>query len=151
MTNGLGDLYKEVIIDHSRNPRNFGKLEEATQSAEGVNPLCGDELKVYVKLDGDKISDIAFEGMGCAISQASASLMTSAVKGVGEDEALEMFEHVHQMLVGGEIDEAERQSLGKLAALSGVSEFPMRVKCASLAWHTLRSALKDPSEKVTTE
>ena len=136
----LNDLYRDVILDHNRRPRNFGSLESADASVEGFNPLCGDRLTLRLKLSDDTISDIRFEGQGCAISTASASLMTEAVKGKRREEALELFERVHQLLT----DDAapEPSELGKLAALSGVREYPARVKCASLCWHTLASALK---------
>jgi nitrogen fixation NifU-like protein len=137
----LNDLYRDVILDHNRHPRNFGVLEPADASVEGVNPLCGDRLTVRLKMTGDCIADIRFEGEGCAISTASASLMTEAVKGRSRAAALALFERVHQLLTD---DAAPSDELGKLAALSGVREFPARVKCASLCWHTLVSALKAP-------
>ncbi len=149
----LGDLYQEVIIDHSRRPRNFGELEGATRTAEGFNPLCGDQLTLYVKLADGQIEDIAFQGVGCAIAQASASLMTTALKGKKEEEALALFGRVHALLTEGPNGEVPPEGLGKLAVLSGVWEFPMRVKCATLAWHTLRSALESEStvDRVSTE
>ena len=147
----LADLYQEVIIDHGRQPRNFGELEVATGTAEGVNPLCGDQLTLYVKLADGRIADIAFQGAGCAISQASASLMTTALKGKSQDEALDLFERVHAMLTEGPNANVQPEELGKLAVLSGVWEFPMRVKCATLAWHTLRSALEPDGARVSTE
>jgi nitrogen fixation NifU-like protein len=136
----LNDLYRDVILDHNRRPRNFGNLESADASVEGFNPMCGDHLTLRVKLNDDTISDIRFEGQGCAISTASASLMTEAVKGKSRGEALDLFERVHQLLTDDAAPPAEE--LGKLAALSGVREYPARVKCASLCWHTLASALK---------
>ena len=136
----LNDLYRDVILDHNRRPRNFGILESADASVEGFNPMCGDHLTLRLKLDDDTISDIRFEGQGCAISTASASLMTEAVKGKSRGEALDLFERVHQLLTDDAAPPA--QELGKLAALSGVREYPARVKCASLCWHTLASALK---------
>ena len=136
----LNDLYRDVILDHNRRPRNFGNLESADASVEGFNPLCGDHLTLRLKLNDDTISDIRFEGQGCAISTASASLMTEAVKGKSRGEALDLFERVHQLLTDDAAPPA--QELGKLAALSGVREYPARVKCASLCWHTLASALK---------
>jgi nitrogen fixation protein NifU and related proteins len=151
MSNDLGDLYQEVIMDHSRHPQNFHQLNDATRTAEGVNPLCGDQLMLYVKLVGDRIEDIAFEGAGCAISMASASLMTAALKGKREDEALTLFEFVHAMLTERPSDEPPLPELGKLEVLSGVSAFPMRVKCATLAWHTLRSVLEGNHELVSSE
>ena len=147
----LGDLYQEVIIDHGRRPRNFGELEDATRTAEGFNPLCGDQLTLYVKLADGRIADIAFQGAGCAISQASASLMTTALKGKSQDEALDLFERVHAMLTEGPNANVQPEELGKLAVLSGVWEFPMRVKCATLAWHTLRSVLEPDGARVSTE
>jgi nitrogen fixation NifU-like protein len=138
----LNDLYRDVILDHNRNPRNFGDLPGSNASVEGFNPLCGDRLTLKLKVDGEKISDIRFEGQGCAISTASASLMTEAVKGKTRGEALQLFERVHQLLTDEHA--AADEDLGKLAALSGVREYPARVKCASLCWHTLSSALKDP-------
>ena len=151
MSGDLADLYQEVIIDHGRRPRNFRELEGATRPAEGVNPLCGDQLTLYVKLADGHIADIAFQGSGCAISQASASLMTAALKGKTEQEALALFGRVHTMLTEGPDREAGVAELGKLAVLSGVWEFPMRVKCATLAWHTLRSALEPDGARTSTE
>jgi nitrogen fixation NifU-like protein len=149
----LTDLYRDVILDHNRQPRNFGALEPADASVEGFNPLCGDRLTVRLRLAGDKISDIRFEGQGCAISTASASLMTEAVKGKTREQALQLFERIHQLLTDDAAPPADE--LGKLAALSGVREYPARVKCASLCWHTLASALRstDPqtAPAVTTE
>ncbi len=137
----LTDLYRDVILDHNRRPRNFGPLEQADALAEGFNPLCGDRLTVRLNLADDRIENIRFEGQGCAISTASASLMTEAVKGKTRGEALALFDRVHRLLTD---DAAGAQDLGKLAALSGVREYPARVKCASLCWHTLASALKSP-------
>ena len=137
----LNDLYRDVILDHNRRPRNFGGLDPADASVEGFNPMCGDRLTVRLKMDGDAIADIRFEGQGCAISTASASLMTEAVKGMSRDAALALFDRVHHLLTD---DAASSDELGKLAALSGVREFPARVKCASLCWHTLVTALKSP-------
>jgi nitrogen fixation NifU-like protein len=136
----LNDLYRDVILDHNRQPRNFGALEPADASVEGFNPMCGDHLTLRLRLNQDTISDIRFEGQGCAISTASASLMTEAVKGKSRGEALKLFDRVHQMLTDDAAPPADE--LGKLAALSGVREYPARVKCASLCWHTLASALK---------
>ncbi len=147
----LGDLYQEVIIDHSRRPRNFRELEGATRTVEGVNPLCGDQLTLYVMLADGRIADVAFQGTGCAISQASASLMTAALKGKTQDEALALFGRVHAMLTEGPNGEAGPPELGKLAVLSGVWQFPTRVKCATLAWHALRSALEADGAPVSTE
>ena len=142
----LNDLYRDVILDHNRQPRNFGALEPADASVEGFNPMCGDHLTLRLRLNQDTISDIRFEGQGCAISTASASLMTEAVKGKSRGEALKLFERVHQLLTDDAAPPAEE--LGKLAALSGVREYPARVKCASLCWHTLASALRSPDPQV---
>ncbi len=149
----LADLYQEVIIDHGRRPRNFRELEGATRTVEGVNPLCGDQLTLYVMLADGRIADVAFQGTGCAISQASASLMTAALKGKTQDEALALFGRVHAMLTEGPNGEAGPPELGKLAVLSGVWQFPTRVKCATLAWNALRSALESEStvDRVSTE
>jgi nitrogen fixation NifU-like protein len=144
----LADLYRDVIVDHNRSPRNRGRLPGASRHAEGNNPLCGDRLQLDVDLAGDLIRDLRFEGSGCAISTASASLMSEAVKGLTRAEAAELFALVHGMLTGGPADAAR---LGKLAALAGVREFPARVKCASLAWHTLNAALAGDGAPVTTE
>ena len=145
----LKDLYRDVILDHNRRPRNFGRVEPADGRADGHNPLCGDRLSLSVRLSGDRIEDIRFEGTGCAISTASASLMTEAVKGKDRACVRELFDKVHALLT--QPDVAPDAALGKLAALSGVREFPARVKCASLAWHTLRAALQGKQDKVTTE
>jgi nitrogen fixation NifU-like protein len=144
----LKDLYRDVILDHNRQPRNFGELERADGRAEGHNPLCGDRLSLSVRLDGERIADIRFEGKGCAISTASASLMTEAVKGKDRREVRALFDRVHALLT--EPGAAPDATLGKLAALSGVREFPARVKCASLCWHTLNAALGNGAT-VTTE
>jgi nitrogen fixation NifU-like protein len=141
----LNDLYRDVILDHNRQPRNFGALDPADASVEGFNPMCGDHLTLRLRLNQDTISDIRFEGQGCAISTASASLMTEAVKGKSRGEALKLFERVHQLLTDDAAPPADE--LGKLAALSGVREYPARVKCASLCWHTLASALKSTDLK----
>jgi nitrogen fixation NifU-like protein len=134
----LKDLYRDVILDHNRKPRNFGRLDPADAQAEGHNPLCGDRLSVFVRLNGDRIEDLRFEGKGCAISTASASLMTEAVKGKTRAAVDAIFHRVHDLLTREDAPAAE--DLGKLAALSGVREFPVRVKCASLCWHTLNAA-----------
>lgn len=147
----LRDLYQEVVIDHGKRPRNFRKIEDASCTAEGFNPLCGDQLRVYIRLADGVIEDIAFQGAGCAISQASASLMTLAVKGKKAEEALALFVRVHTLLTEGPNAQVTPAELGKLAVLSGVWEFPVRVKCATLAWHTLRSALEDGGSQVSTE
>jgi nitrogen fixation protein NifU and related proteins len=145
----LKDLYRDVILDHNRRPRNFGRLEGAARHAEGHNPLCGDRLTVSVTLDGERIDDIRFEGSGCAISTASASLMTEAVKGKDKAAVRELFAKVHALLT--QPDSTPDATLGKLAALSGVREFPARVKCASLCWHTLNAALESGAATVSTE
>jgi len=147
----LSDLYQEVILDHNRRPRNWGSLPDATRSAEGYNPLCGDRLKLHVKIDGDRLAGVAFEGSGCAISKASASLMTDAVKGHTIAEALDLFDRVHIMLTTPVDQPVDEESVGKLAVLSGVREFPTRVKCASLAWHTLKSVIIGSHEVAKTE
>ncbi len=150
MSTELDDLYQEVILDHGRRPRNFRVIADADRRAEGLNPLCGDHFKLYVKLDGDVIQDIAFEGSGCAISKASASLMTSSVKGKTVAQAEELFSRFHTLVTEGP-DKVSLSELGKLAALSGVCEFPTRVKCASLVWHTLKNALDAQQKLVSTE
>ena len=146
----LRELYQEVILDHNKRPRNFGELEGADRHADGYNPLCGDKLAVYVNLDGDVITDVSFLGSGCAISKASASLMTDAVKGKTLGEAQQLFERFHRMVTESEAP-TDVESLGKLAVLSGVRDYPTRVKCASLAWHTLRAACDGAHELVSTE
>lgn len=151
MSDELRELYQEVIVDHGRRPRNFRLIEGATHTAEGFNPLCGDELKIYLRLADGLITDIAFQGAGCAISQASASLLTLAVKGQTPQQALALFARVHALLTEGPNAQVPSAELGKLAVLAGVWEFPVRVKCASLAWHTLRSALEGGDAPVTTE
>ena len=145
----LKELYRDVILDHNRKPRNFGRLEPADGRAEGHNPLCGDELSLFVRMDGERIADVRFEGKGCAISTASASLMTEAVRGKDRAAVRELFDKVHTLLT--QQDAPLDGSLGKLAALSGVREFPARVKCASLCWHTLNAALGSGATAVTTE
>jgi len=145
----LKDLYRDVIIDHNRQPRNFGRLAPADAHAEGFNPLCGDRLDLYVALDGERLKDLKFEGKGCAISVASASLMTEALKGKTRAEARRYFDEVHALLT--QPDHVPTLDLGKLAALSGVREFPVRVKCASLCWHTLNAALDQQTAPVSTE
>ncbi len=143
----LRDLYQEVIVDHNRDPRNFRRLEQPTHRLEGFNPLCGDRLTVYLQVDDDTITDLAFEGSGCAISVASASLMTEALKGRPVTTAEELFTQVHELLTGT----SESVPDGKLAVLTGVREYPSRIKCATLAWHTLNSALHGGREPVKTE
>ena len=146
----LNELYQNVILEHNRSPRNYHAMDDADHKAEGHNPLCGDRLIVWVRLDDDVIQDASFQGSGCAISKASASLMTDAVKGRTRREAEELFGRFHR-LVTGTLDPAESETLGKLAVFSGVSEFPVRVKCASLSWHTLKAALDAPGLTVSTE
>ena len=148
MTSDLNDLYQEVILDHNRRPRNFHALADASHSAEGYNPLCGDRLTLYLRVDGDVISDAAFEGSGCAISKASASIMTDAIKGSRIPDAQLLFERFHRMVTTPPDEDVE--DMGKLSAFAGVREFPVRIKCASLAWHTLRAAL-DRKQKASTE
>jgi nitrogen fixation NifU-like protein len=145
------DLYQEMILDHYKNPRNCCSMAHPTHCAEGDNPLCGDHLEVFLNVDGNIIKDINFQGSGCAISQASASMMTENLKGHTVEEAMVVFDKVHVMLTGQHPNEETPQELGKLEALSGVVQFPMRVKCASLAWHTLKSALKEKAETASTE
>jgi nitrogen fixation protein NifU and related proteins len=149
----LRDLYQEVILDHNKRPRNFRRLEGATRTREGFNPLCGDRLTLFLELDGNVIRDVAFQGSGCAISKASASLMTDAVKGRTVAEARELFGRFHDMVTAAPDVPAEERGLGKLAVFAGVREYPARVKCASLAWHTLHAAVApdEAPEVVTTE
>ena len=144
----LKDLYRDIIVDHNRHPRNFREIADADRRADGFNPLCGDKLTVYVKLDGDRISDVSFNGSGCAISVASASLLTESVKGRSIAEAEELFAQMHRLLT---LDDAavDIPALGKLGALSGVRAFPARVKCASLCWHTLDAALHSHDQAST--
>src|SRR3990167_1819230 len=138
----LRDLYQEVILDHNRSPRNFHILATANRVAEGHNPLCGDEVKVFMELDGNVIADIAFQGRGCAISKASASMMTSGLKGKTTDEAEALFDEVHRMIAGDGDVQPDADILGRLTVLGGVREFPNRVKCATLPWHTMKGALR---------
>ncbi len=145
----LKELYRDVILDHNKRPRNFGRLDPADAHADGHNPLCGDRLSVFVKMDGDRIADLRFEGKGCAISTASASLMTEAVKGKDKAAVGQLFEKIHTLLTQQNVEPTP--DLGKLAALSGVREFPSRVKCASLCWHTLNAALERGVRTVSTE
>ena len=144
----LGELYQEVILDHYRKPRNFGLLPEANRSAEGHNPLCGDHVFVHLRLKGETIDDVKFQGKGCAISTASASMMTEAVRGKTRGEAETLFERFHALVTGAD---GKSAGLGKLEAFGGVSEFPLRVKCASLAWHTLKAALEGSQTSISTE
>lgn len=145
----LRDLYQEVILEHSKAPRNYRELKAADHKAEGYNPLCGDRYTVYLQMEGDSIRDIGFQGSGCAISKASASMMTQSLKGKTRAEAQELFDNFHQVVTGRAND--DQPELGKLAVFSGVSEFPLRVKCATLAWHTLQAALEGKQEAVSTE
>ena len=146
----LSDLYQEVILDHNKNPRNFRKIEDPDKFADGNNPLCGDKLQVYLKMDGDVVEDVAFQGSGCAIFKASASIMTQTVKGKTKAEAEKMFDEFHRMVTGKLDIETDENDLGKLRIFAGVLEFPARVKCASLSWHTVNAALQG-EEEVSTE
>ncbi|MEM1201997.1 MAG: Fe-S cluster assembly sulfur transfer protein SufU [Acidobacteriota bacterium] len=145
----LRQLYQEIILDHYRSPRNFGPLEDANHDACGHNPLCGDRVQVFLKVEDGKVHDIAFEGAGCAISTASASLMSEAVKGKDVDEARDLFERFHDMVTG--VEDVGEHDLGKLEALAGVRDLPVRIKCATLAWHTFRAALEQNPESISTE
>jgi nitrogen fixation protein NifU and related proteins len=147
----LRDLYQDVILEHSKTPRNYRELPAANHKAEGFNPLCGDRFTVYVTLDGDAIRDVSFQGSGCAISKASASMMTQSVKGKTTAEAEKIFERFHEMVTGHAPANQDESELGKLTVFSGVSEFPVRVKCATLAWHTLHAALEGTQDSVSTE
>ena len=146
----LRDLYQEVILEHSKAPRNYRQLGAANHHAEGFNPLCGDHFTVYLELEGDAIRDVSFQGSGCAISKASASMMTQAVKGKSKAEASKLFHTFHKLVTTGQAN-GNQSDLGKLAVFSGVSEFPVRVKCATLAWHTLQAALEGKQDPVSTE
>jgi nitrogen fixation NifU-like protein len=145
----LRDLYQDVILEHSKAPRNFRELAAANHKAEGFNPLCGDHFTLYLELDGDSIRDITFQGSGCAISKASASMMTQALKGKTKNEAEALFAKFHKVVTGQA--NGNQSELGKLAVFSGISEFPVRVKCATLAWHTLQAALEGKQDPVSTE
>ena len=147
----LRDLYQEMILGHSKSPHNRRAMPEASRTAQGFNPLCGDKVKLYVQLEGDRIADVSFEGSGCAISTASASLLTDALKGKTVAEADALFEKFHSLVTGRNSQGAAHEDLGKLEVFGGVAEFPMRVKCATLVWHTLRSALAGAHEPVSTE
>ncbi|RKY94357.1 MAG: SUF system NifU family Fe-S cluster assembly protein [Ignavibacteriae bacterium] len=151
MDQELKELYQQVILDHNKSPRNFRKMENASSQAEGYNPLCGDHIDVYVLVEDGIVKDVSFNGEGCAISKASASVMTSMLKGKSKEEAEKLFNKFHNLVTGKLGDDPEVEDLGKLAVFAGVQEFPIRVKCASLAWHTLMSALSDNENKVTTE
>jgi nitrogen fixation NifU-like protein len=147
----VSELYQQVILDHYKQPRNFHRLPDANRKAEGNNPLCGDQITVFLHLDGDIIRDISFEGAGCAISKASASMMTAALKGKTRAEAKLLFDKFHKMVTGNPERRSDPAGLGKLEVFCGVSEFPVRVKCASLAWHTMNAALDGRDETVSTE
>ena len=147
----LTELYQELILDHNKSPRNFHALKGANRKAEGYNPLCGDRITLYLQMEGDVIKDVGFEGTGCAISKASSSMMTATVKGKTRTEAEAIFENFHNMLTGGRGKSFDKEKLGKLAVFAGVSEFPVRVKCATLAWHTLRSGIETNGAIVSTE
>ena len=151
MDQELKELYQQVILDHNKSPRNFRKMENASSQAEGYNPLCGDHIDVYVLVEDGIVKDVSFNGEGCAISKASASVMTSMLKGKSKEEAEKLFNKFHDLVTGKLGDDMDVNELGKLAVFAGVQEFPIRVKCASLAWHTLMSALEDKEKKVTTE
>jgi nitrogen fixation NifU-like protein len=144
----LSDLYQEVILDHGRNPRNFRVMADATATAEGLNPLCGDHYHVFLKMDGERVADVSFQGSGCAISKASASMMTDCLKGCPVADACALFERFHSMVTTP--PDVGVEDLGKLSALAGVRQFPVRVKCASLAWHTFKAALNQ-AQRATTE
>ncbi len=147
----LRDLYQEVILEHSKSPRNYRELKPADHKAEGYNPLCGDRFTIYLQMDGDSICDIGFQGSGCAISKASASMMTQALKGKTKEEAEKLFHRFHEVVTGKTESHGHEAELGKLAVFAGVSEFPLRVKCATLAWHTLEAAIEGKQEAVSTE
>jgi nitrogen fixation NifU-like protein len=151
MNQELRELYQQVILDHNKSPRNFRQMENATQHAEGYNPLCGDHIDIYLLMEDGVVKDVSFKGEGCAISKASASLMTSILKGKTKEEAEKLFEKFHDLVTGKLGQNPDIEELGKLAVFAGVQEFPVRVKCASLAWHTMINALKGKQEKVSTE
>ena len=146
----LSELYQQVILDHNKKPRNFRRLDNANHTAEGYNPLCGDQLTVYLDLENDQVKDVGFEGSGCAISKAAASMMTQAVKGKSKEQVENLFNEFHSMVTGELNEETEANSLGNLKIFAGVREFPVRVKCATLAWHTLHAAL-NKQEQISTE
>jgi len=147
----LRELYQTTILDHNKKPRNFRVPEHVNREAQGVNPLCGDEVRVMLEVEDGVVTDVGFQGSGCAISTASASMMTETVKGKPVEEVLQLFEGFHDLLTGPPVDEVELGEMGKLAVFAGVREFPMRVKCATLPWHTLKSALEQSGEVVRTE
>ena len=145
----LGELYQDLIVDHSKHPRNFGKIDPADHQATGYNPLCGDKVTVYLKIENGVVSDVRFEGVGCAISTASASLMTERLKGKTEAEAQKLFESFHSLVTEGKLDPALMEQLGKLKVFSGVKDYPLRVKCATLSWHTFRAALRGEEPEIS--
>ena len=147
---GLSDLYQEILLEHNNKPRNFRRVEDASSTAEGYNPLCGDQITLYLKVVDDVVEDVGFQGVGCAISRASASMMTQSIKGRKLAEAHEIFDAFHRMITEPDT-EPDYDTLGDLETLAGVNEYPTRIKCAILAWHTMRSALHDEGETVTTE
>jgi nitrogen fixation NifU-like protein len=147
----LRELYQEVILDHNKSPRNYKKLETANRTAEGYNPLCGDKIDIFLDIENNIVKDISFQGSGCAISKASASLMSTIIKGKTVKQAKTLFEKFHDLITGKLDENTSIEELGKLAVLAGVKEFPIRVKCASLAWHTMLTALKNENKTVTTE
>jgi len=147
----LRDLYQEMLLDHHRHPRNYGKLDGANRRAQGYNPLCGDKVTIYLLLSGDVIENIAFEGSGCAICTASCSVMTELLKGKTLGDAEKLFGVFHDLVTSDTASEVDADTLGKLAIFAGVREFPMRIKCATLAWHTMRAALTQADQTVTTE
>ena len=147
----LRDLYQEVILEHSKQPRNYRELATPTKKVEGYNPLCGDHFTIFVLMDGEKISDISFQGSGCAISKASASMMTQTLKGKTREQAEQIFNRFHDLVTGHAELNGNKEELGKLAVFSGVSEFPVRVKCATLAWHTAHAALEGKEDTISTE
>ncbi len=151
MDQELKELYQQVILDHNKSPRNFRKMDNASSTAEGYNPLCGDHIDVYVLVEDGIVKDVSFNGEGCAISKASASVMTSMLKGKTKEEAEKLFNKFHDLVTGKLGDDLDVDELGKLAVFAGVQEFPIRVKCASLAWHTMMNALHSKEEQVTTE
>ncbi len=149
--NELQELYQQVILDHNKNPRNFGVLNQCNHHAEGHNPLCGDQIEVFIQVENDKIGDVMFKGAGCAISKASASIMTTLLKGKTIEEAKKMFNDFHEVVTSDPNSDPDVMNLGKLAVFCGVREFPARVKCASLAWHTMMTALDKTENKISTE
>ena len=146
----LHDLYQEILLEHNNRPRNFRKLDDANRQADGYNPLCGDQITLYLKVEGDVITDVAFQGVGCAISRASASMLTQSVKGQSLEKAEEIFDGFHALITDPDAD-VDYDALGDLEVLSGVSAFPTRIKCAVLAWHTLNAAIEGKEDSVTTE